>query len=95
MSMPEACPWRELYPAAVPAEMTVGHDSLTAAWRARVARDPDAVALRYFDGALTARETDAASDALACAFAARGTRRGDRVGVYLMKETRGIELKNA
>ncbi|PWI11762.1 acyl-CoA synthetase [Streptomyces sp. NWU339] len=83
MSMPEARPWRELYPAAVPAEMTVGHDSLTAAWRARVARDPDAVALRYFDGALTAREADAASDALAAAFAARGTRRGDRVGIYL------------
>ncbi|MBL3665808.1 AMP-binding protein [Streptomyces sp. M2CJ-2] len=83
MSMPEARPWRELYPAAVPAEMTVGHDSLTAAWRARVARDPDAVALRYFDGALTAREVDSASDALACAFAARGTGRGDRVGIYL------------
>ncbi|MFD7407795.1 class I adenylate-forming enzyme family protein [Streptomyces sp. NPDC059866] len=83
MSVPEARPWRELYPAAVPTEMTVGHGSLVAAWRARVARAPDAVALRYFDGALTAEEVDAASDALAAAFAARGTRRGDRVGVYL------------
>ncbi|WP_079127167.1 class I adenylate-forming enzyme family protein [Streptomyces sp. TP-A0874] len=83
MSIPQACPWRDLYPAAVPAQMAVEHDSLAAAWRARVARAPDAVALRYFDGALTAQEVDAASDALAVAFAARGTRRGDRVGIYL------------
>ncbi|MGX1507902.1 UNVERIFIED_CONTAM: long-chain acyl-CoA synthetase [Streptomyces graminofaciens] len=57
--------------------------SLVAAWKARVARNPDGTALRFFDGALTAREVDAASDALAAAFEARGTCRGDRVGVYL------------
>ncbi|MFG2623125.1 class I adenylate-forming enzyme family protein [Streptomyces sp. NPDC048507] len=57
--------------------------SLVAAWRARVAKNPDGTALRYFDGALSAREVDAASDALAAAFEARGTGRGDRVGVYL------------
>ncbi len=58
-------------------------DSLVAAWRTRVARNPDGTALRFFDGALSAREVDAASDALAAAFEARGTGRGDRVGVYL------------
>ncbi len=58
-------------------------DSLVAAWRARVAKNPDGTALRYFDGVLSAREADAASDALAAAFEARGTGRGDRVGVYL------------
>ncbi|MGY3340331.1 long-chain acyl-CoA synthetase [Streptomyces filamentosus] len=57
--------------------------SLVAAWKARVARNPEGTALRYFDGALSAREVDAASDALAAAFEARGTGRGDRVGVYL------------
>ncbi|MFF9344777.1 MULTISPECIES: class I adenylate-forming enzyme family protein [unclassified Streptomyces] len=57
--------------------------SLVAAWKARVARNPEGVALRFFDGALSAREADAASDALAAAFEARGTGRGDRVGVYL------------
>ncbi|WP_269322673.1 AMP-binding protein [Streptomyces sp. e14] len=65
------------------ARTTEAHDSLVSAWRARVARNPDAAALRYFDGVLSAREADAASDALAAAFEARGTRRGDRVGVYL------------
>ncbi|MFF0435637.1 class I adenylate-forming enzyme family protein [Streptomyces sp. NPDC004327] len=58
-------------------------DSLVAAWKARVARNPDGTALRYFDGALSAREVDAASDALAAAFEARAAARGDRVGVYL------------
>ncbi|WP_098893863.1 class I adenylate-forming enzyme family protein [Streptomyces sp. t99] len=57
--------------------------SLVAAWKARVAKNPEGTALRFFDGALTAREVDAASDALAAAFEARGTGRGDRVGVYL------------
>ncbi|MEV6880770.1 AMP-binding protein [Streptomyces sp. NPDC051135] len=60
-----------------------GPDSLVAAWKTRVARNPDGTALRFFDGALSAQEVDAASDALAAAFEARGTGRGDRVGVYL------------
>ncbi|MCT7352883.1 AMP-binding protein [Streptomyces sp. 15-116A] len=57
--------------------------SLVAAWKARVAKNPEGIALRFFDGALSAREVDVASDALAAAFEARGTGRGDRVGVYL------------
>lgn len=61
----------------------VAHDSLVAAWAARVARNPDTPALRYFDGVMSAQEVDAASDSLAAAFEARGTGRGDRVGVYL------------
>ncbi|MET7507049.1 AMP-binding protein [Streptomyces albidoflavus] len=64
-------------------ETAVVHDSLVAAWQDRVARNPERVALRYFDGALSAREVDRATDALATAFEARGTGRGDRVGVYL------------
>ncbi|MEW2313881.1 class I adenylate-forming enzyme family protein [Streptomyces bauhiniae] len=59
------------------------HDSLLAAWQDRVARNPESVALRYFDGAFSARELDSATDALAAAFEARGTKHGDRVGVYL------------
>ncbi|MEV4944021.1 class I adenylate-forming enzyme family protein [Streptomyces zaomyceticus] len=48
-----------------------------------MAKNPGASALRYFDGALSAQDVDIASDALAAAFEARGTGRGDRVGVYL------------
>ena len=63
--------------------MTFFHQSLVEAWAERVARTPDAVAVAYFDGLLTVREVDEASDALAAAFASLGTQRGDRVGLYL------------
>ncbi|GAA4491796.1 hypothetical protein GCM10023094_56580 [Rhodococcus olei] len=63
--------------------MQAQNGSLVSAWRARVERDPDARALVYFDGALTARQLDEESDALAAAFESLGTRRGDRVGVRL------------
>ena len=76
-------PWHALYPLGVPAAVSIEHASLSAAWAARVARDPDATALRYFDGHLTARELDELADALAAGFQSMGTRRGDRVAVYL------------
>lgn len=83
MTMDEE-PWRDaLSPAGCDAGAHAVHDSLVAAWKARVEKNPYATALRFFDGALSAEEMDVASDALAAAFEARGTRRGDRVGVYL------------
>ncbi|MFC8898306.1 class I adenylate-forming enzyme family protein [Streptomyces cinereoruber] len=83
MTVPEDPPAGSPLLAGVPAEAAVVHDSLVAAWKDRVTKNPEATALRYFDGALSAREVDSASDALAAAFEARGTGRGDRVGVYL------------
>ncbi|MFJ9810580.1 class I adenylate-forming enzyme family protein [Streptomyces sp. NPDC101158] len=74
---------RDTFPDGFGKGTDAAPDSLVAAWKARVAKNPDGTALRYFDGALSAREVDAASDALAAAFEARGTGRGDRVGVYL------------
>ncbi|MBB5642953.1 AMP-binding protein [Cryobacterium roopkundense] len=58
-------------------------DSLVQAWHARTDANPQQVALRYFDGAMTAAEVDRASDALAVALWETGTVRGDRVGLYL------------
>ncbi|NDZ64915.1 class I adenylate-forming enzyme family protein [Streptomyces cyaneofuscatus] len=72
-----------LFPHDVVAEAETVHESLVDAWRARVTKNPGGTALRYFDGALSAQDVDTASDTLAAAFAARGTGRGDRVGVYL------------
>lgn len=57
--------------------------SLVEAWNARVESNPGRPAVRYFDGCLTASELDRAADALGAALQARGTRRGDRVGIYL------------
>jgi long-chain acyl-CoA synthetase len=76
-------PWTGLYPERVPTTMAVPHRSLVEAWAARVASTPDAPAVAYFDGLLSVRQVDEDSDALGVAFAALGTKRGDRVGVYL------------
>ena len=59
------------------------YESIVHAWKARAAANPERAALRYFDGVMTAAEVDRASDALAAGLEARGTNRGDRVGIYL------------
>lgn len=69
--------------AGGPAHPAMRYESTVEAWKARVAANPERVALRYFDGGMTAAEVDRASDALAVALVARGTTRGDRVGIYL------------
>ncbi|MCW3048434.1 MAG: AMP-dependent synthetase and ligase [Solirubrobacterales bacterium] len=61
--------------------MTVLH-----AFRAQVARRPDAVLLRHVDAPITVAEVDARSDALAAALAARGVERGDRVALHLQND---------
>lgn len=59
------------------------YGNLVEAWQARVSMNPDRVAIRYFDGTLTAAEVDVLSDALAVAMYELGTRQGDRVGIHL------------
>jgi long-chain acyl-CoA synthetase len=76
-------PWIARYPSGIRPERQMDYESVLGAWKNRVALNPDAIALRYFDGSLSAREVERASDALAVALAARGTQRGDRVGIYL------------
>src|SRR4051794_39867504 len=52
-------------------------------FRAGVAKDPGAVALRYFDGVITRQELDELSDGLAAGLVANGFSPGDRLAVYL------------
>nr|WP_179665778.1 AMP-binding protein [Nocardioides panaciterrulae] len=49
---------------------------------ATLARSPDAVAIRYFDGVLSFADLDTRSDALAVALAERGFAAGDRLAIY-------------
>ena len=53
------------------------------AFRAAVRTAPNGSALLYFDGRMSYRELDRASDALAASLLAGGVRPGDRVALYL------------
>ncbi|MCF6735524.1 AMP-binding protein [Blastococcus sp. KM273129] len=75
-------PWLALY-GDQPADYAIEHETALDMFRAGVERDPDGVALRYFDGTITRRELDELSDALAVGLLARGFGPGDRLAVYL------------
>ncbi|MGK4218378.1 class I adenylate-forming enzyme family protein [Kocuria marina] len=75
--------WVDSYPPGVPADLPVRDTSLVAAWRRRVAADPHAKAVAYFDGALSATELDELSDAFAAALQGRGVGAGDRIGIQM------------
>ncbi|MFL6026756.1 MAG: AMP-binding protein, partial [Friedmanniella sp.] len=82
MSAYDERPWLALY-GDQPADYTLEFDDALAMFRAGVARDPSAVALRYFDGTITRAELDELSDALAAGLLASGFAAGDRLAVYL------------
>ena len=82
MSAYDERPWLAQY-GDQPADYTLEFDDALTMFRAGVARDPDAVALRYFDGVLTRQELDELSDALASGLLASGFAAGDRLAVYL------------
>ncbi len=71
MSDYDSRPWTGLY-GDQPADYPLEFGDCLELFRAGVARDPSAVALRYFDGALTRQELDEASDALASGLLANG-----------------------
>jgi len=62
-----ARPWVQLYRDGQPADIAPEYPNLLQMFAAAVERAPDQVAIRYFDGAMTVAELDAASDALAAA----------------------------
>ena len=82
MSAYDERPWLALY-GDVPPDLEIEFPDALSMFRDGLRRDPDGVALRYFDGVITRRELDAQSDALASALLARGFSRGDRLAVYL------------
>jgi long-chain acyl-CoA synthetase len=82
MSAYDERPWLALY-ADQPPDYTLEFDNALDMFRAGVERDPDAVALQYFDGSITRRELDELSDGLASGLLAHGFAAGDRLAVYL------------
>ena len=82
MSAYDERPWLASY-GDQPADYAIEFDDALDMFRAGVARDPSAVALRYFDGSITRQELDELSDALASGLLASGFAPGDRLAVYL------------
>ncbi len=82
MSAYDDRPWLGRY-GDQPADYEIEFGDALSMFRAGVARDPDGVALRYFDGAVTRRELDETTDALAAGLLASGFAPGDRLAVYL------------
>ena len=82
MSAYDERPWLALY-GDQPADYELEFDDALSMFRAGLARDPSGDALRYFDGAVTRRELDELSDALASGLLANGFSPGDRLAVYL------------
>src|SRR5919202_1550957 len=82
MSTYDERPWLALY-GDQPADYPIEFDTALDMYRAGVARDPSAVALQYFDGAITRLELDELTDALAVGLRESGFAPGDRLAVYL------------
>ena len=83
MSIYDEKPWLEAYAPGVPAEIEAEHPSGLEMFRATTERQPNGVAIHYFDNPITYRELDELSDALAAGLVDRGLEAGDRVAVYL------------
>jgi long-chain acyl-CoA synthetase len=76
-------PWLARYAEGQPADIEPAFTTAPAMFDATVRRCPDAVAVHYFDDALTHRELDGRSGAFGAALVERGVARGDRVALYL------------
>ncbi len=83
MSVYDERPWLALYAPGIPHHIEPEHESMLAAFRHTAARVPDKTAIQYFDSALSYRELDEASDALAVALRGEGFEPGQRLAVYL------------
>jgi long-chain acyl-CoA synthetase len=83
MSVYDERPWLARYPRGLPHEIEPEHETMLDAFAATVRRLPDQPAILYFDRAISFRELDELTDALAAALQARGFAPGDRLAVFL------------
>jgi long-chain acyl-CoA synthetase len=83
MSIYDERPWLQHYTEGLPEDIDLEYESMLAAFKQTVERFPDNPALRYFDKAISYREMDEITDALAAALQAEGFQPGDRLAIYL------------
>lgn len=76
-------PWLRLYPEGLDPDITPEFRNCLDMFGSAVKRAPDMPAIRYFDGSLTYRELDDASDALANHLQRGGFGHGDRLALFV------------
>ncbi|MFE2422024.1 class I adenylate-forming enzyme family protein [Streptomyces hokutonensis] len=75
-------PWLATYPGDLPREIAPESESMLELFATTVSRFPDRTAIAYFDGAVSFRDLDQRSDALAIALTEGGFAAGDRFALY-------------
>lgn len=79
-------PWLAQYAQGLPTHIEPAFSNMLDAFRAVVARTPEATALHYLDGRMSYAQLDHAAQALAALLHARGFARGDRLGLYAQND---------
>jgi long-chain acyl-CoA synthetase len=85
-----AKPWLAHYQKGVPDTVDVPLKSIPQAFDEATERDPDRPAVVFYGRSITYRELRDATDRFACALAALGLRKGDRVGLYVLNSPQFI-----
>ncbi|MER7180740.1 AMP-binding protein [Streptomyces hyaluromycini] len=79
-------PWLGTYPGDLPREIAPESESMLELFATTVSRFPDRTAIAYFDGAVSFRDLDQRSDALAIALTEGGFAAGDRLALYTQND---------
>ena len=85
-----ARPWLKHYQQGVPADVEVPNKSVPQAFDEATERDPQRAAVVFYGRSISYGELREATDRLACALAALGIRKGDRVALYLLNSPQFI-----
>ena len=83
-------PWLTFYPQGVPHDLEVPSRSVPDVFDEATERAPDRAAVVFYGREITYRELREATDRLACALAALGVKKGDRVALYLLNSPQFI-----
>src|SRR5882672_48617 len=83
-------PWIRHYSQGTPTDVEVPLRSVSAAFDEATERDPGRTAVVFYGRSISYRELREATDRLACALAALGVNKGDRVALYLVNSPQFI-----
>jgi len=85
-----ARPWLRQYQGGVPPEVAVPRKSVPQAFDEATDAAPDKIAVVFYGREIRYRELREAADRFACALAALGVKKGDRVALYLLNSPQFI-----